>query len=214
MKENKTQSTIGGFVVEKQALKQILAEEGTIGLAFAVDQPGVASGVNLNVLRVFLEQDELKAEHREVGVCHGAPDVYQYPAQGVQDFVFNYGAQLVSDQFFFGFCLKEKFHILDKEDHDEVYIGGGYRNFGTNGPYDKPQWFSLTIAMRTSIQTIEEGKHVFSHSSTGIPTRIGLHHPVLKDLTPSFSIDQLMEIVIKNQTSHLAAVIKSLIVNL
>ena len=149
--KNLNPHNIGGTVLKKSELLDILDLPNTVGLAFLLSAPGFAPNVDLSIVRVYLDQGQLKGEVAYVFYKKGAAGPTHYPAMEVEAFQFHYLDQLEQDGFYFGFYSKEKFNLLLKEEFDEVFIGGGKKDF----PYlEKSTWFTFSIYLRKSINII------------------------------------------------------------
>ncbi len=147
---------VGGLVLKKRVLEKILKEPGTIGLAFALNAPGKAKNVSIKILRVYEEDNKLIGEEREVRGKKGVASTLQYPTGNVRDFKFKFSKKMEDDKFGFGFYLKEKFEALikDKDDLDEVFIGGGKTTFTDTDIVEQDEWFTFTISLRKSIKCV------------------------------------------------------------
>lgn len=143
--------TIGGLVLKRKDLETILAETGTVGVAFALKEPGKSKNVGLKVMRVYAKDNDLISEERTVQSLQGAISPLRYPSGSITDFKYHHLDKLKEDKFSFGFFSKDSFERLKRDGWDEVFIGGGIKNYGYEDFVDKPNWFSFTIAMRKNI---------------------------------------------------------------
>ena len=144
----------GGLVLKRAELAPILHEKDTVGLAFAVETAGQASNVDLIVLRVYEQGGQLYGEERAIRHKQGAASPMQYPASSIDDYQFRFLDKLGEDQFVFGFFTKDAFEQLFEVGWDEIFVGGGKKNYGEIDLFDKEEWFTLTIAVRRGIKSI------------------------------------------------------------
>lgn len=152
----KTLKRPGGFVIKKQILVEALNEPDIVGLAFALNEPGKAENVDLQILAIFQVENTLVGKKVDFEGGKGAPSPMQYPAGPVDDFEFNFLSQLQKDKFAFGFYSKGTFELFlqGKEEFDEVFIGGAKVHFGEIDWVDQKDWFTLVLAQRKGIDTI------------------------------------------------------------
>ena len=146
----------GGLVLKRVELEAILKEPETQGLAFALKKPGKAPNVDLKILRVFEKGGTLHGEERSVTYKKGAPSTLRYPATSVKDYKFRYRKKLKEDAFFFGYFSKDSFEALFRHNLDEIFLGGGIKNYGDIDLIegDKAEWFSLAISVRRSLESV------------------------------------------------------------
>ncbi len=151
----KTLKRKGGFVIKKQLIVEALKKPNIEGLAFALDKPGIAQNVNLQMFAVYREGNTFVSEPINFVGGKGAPSPMHHPATHVDHYEFRFLNKLQKDNFAFGFYSKNDFNLLftGKNDFDEVYIGGAQLNFD----YEfggKKKWFALSLVLRKSIESM------------------------------------------------------------
>lgn len=147
----------GGLVLKREEIEEILNKPGTQGLAFAVKEPGKAPNVDLTVLQVFEKEGILQGEEHPVSYKVGAPSPLRYPATSVKDYKFKNRKKLKEDGFSFGYFSKDAFEALFmNEGFDEVFLGGGEKDYGSIDLIegDQAKWFTLAISIRRSLGSI------------------------------------------------------------
>ena len=143
----------GGLVLKTKELAQLLNEAGTVGLAFALKSPGKAENVDLDVLRVYEKEGVLYGEKSPIDYKAGAKSPLRHPSGRVEDFRFKFSKKLEEDAFAFGFFSKDSLEQLFSHQTEEVFIGGGKKDYGSSDFFqeNKTIWFSLAITIRKSL---------------------------------------------------------------
>lgn len=139
---------IGGVVLKRIQLLQIVEEDNTVGLAFGLNSPGVPDGISLKIYKVIERDRVLEGEERYVSYMKGAlgPDAL---AEDVSNFYFNHEDLLRSSKFDFAYLPKDHFHSLFTTGEDEVFIAGGTVTYSPHSSI-KGKFFSLYITTRVS----------------------------------------------------------------
>lgn len=151
--------SIGGLVLQKADVQEILANEKVVGIAFACKEKGVALNVDLDLLKVIYEDGQYIAD-----VCpipserkYGTSSIYSYPGGPVDNFTFSHLEELEKCMYFFGYLPKTDFEALfqEREDWDEVFICGGIETFSpdTIEENNSDTWFNFTVAVRRGLKT-------------------------------------------------------------
>lgn len=148
----------GGLVLQRKELQDLLSQPDTLGLAFAVKKPGKAPDVDLTVMRVFEKEGILYGDEVTSEISKkGAPSPLRYPATSKEDYKFRFRKKLKEDKFAFGYFSKDAFEDLFRhEGYEEVFLGGGIKDYGDIDLIegDQSQWFTLAISVRHKLTSV------------------------------------------------------------
>lgn len=160
MSQTNTPKT-GGLIFKRADLQAILSEPDTLGIAFALYQPGVAADVDMQVLKVSEVNGALEGEVRSIAANRkkAAPSNFHYPATAVNEYVFPRLDQLQADGYYFGYLEKANLLSLfaSEQSWTEVFVGGGQQSYPEHLLLvPQTDWFTTVIALRKSIPAESE----------------------------------------------------------
>ena len=151
---NMGKKTIGGLVVKCDELKKIVDKEGIEGLAFGLEEPGKAKGVDLIIFAVRKGKKGLVGHERKVKFKMGAPST-SAPCHSMDEFEFEHADHLALCKFGFAYLSKKDFMELAATGAEELLIGGTVKDYGTTNENITGKWFTLTATTRSN-PVIEE----------------------------------------------------------
>lgn len=136
----------GGLVLKRAELQTILGEEGAVGLAFGVVEPGTAFDVDLQVYKVIKGEVGLEGEPRRLTYRKGASELKKLDGE-TGKYCFEYDEELQKCGFDFAYLPKTEFNRLFSNGEDEVFISGVIKDYGKLGT-PKGKWFTLSATPR------------------------------------------------------------------
>lgn len=145
---------IGGLILKTKELLTILNEPNTFAIGFGLPEMGIAKNVDLVVYKVFVEDEKLKKEVRQVKYKMGASAI-NMEAEPLELFEFDHIELITSSQFDFTYIEKEQFLELLEDEEEEIFLSGSIIDFKEKTKTS--QWFTISITPREEISSDLEG---------------------------------------------------------